>query len=387
MAIFAVPWGLGTVFGLATRVIEVLPIFPTYPSSLTSAQVGAGYVEPYTLYAILGSGGVVGILLCLFMSVTSTVSSSMIAVSSILSFDIYRTYINPRATDSQVVRASHLGVVFHGVFIAGIALALNYGGANMTWVNYASPIITSAAVFPIFFTLMWAGQTRLAAIVAPILGLGTGIAIWLASAYSIYGSVSLATTVELAPSLYGAMGSLFSPILYSVMISYAKPEKFDWRQFLKVESLVEEDLSSQTDVLSGQSTPVLTTSPDIAEKIGDKTPITFVNRSQVSPSQSLDDLEHPFDERTLISLRRWLKVAWAVFICIFAITVVLWPLPLYRDYIFSKAFFSGWIVVSIFWQFLALFAVVIYPIYDGRHEISKSFRGIWKSLKKGASKA
>jgi Na+/proline symporter len=105
-----VPWGLGTFFGLTARVIETLPIFPTYPNAFTSGQVGAGYVEPYTLYAILGSGGAVGMLLALFMSVTSTVSSSSIAVSSILSFDLYRTYVNPKASDIQVVRISRLGV-------------------------------------------------------------------------------------------------------------------------------------------------------------------------------------------------------------------------------------------------------------------------------------
>lgn len=34
VAIFAVPWGLGTNIGLAARVVVNTPIFPTYPNDL-----------------------------------------------------------------------------------------------------------------------------------------------------------------------------------------------------------------------------------------------------------------------------------------------------------------------------------------------------------------
>ncbi|TVY93675.1 Urea active transporter [Lachnellula willkommii] len=383
VAIFAVPWGLGTVFGLTARVIETLPIFPTYPHSFTAAQVGAGYVEPYTLYAILGTGGAVGMLLALFMSVTSTVSSSSIAVSSILSFDLYRTYINPKATDSQVVRISHYGVVFHGAFITGIALALNYGGANMTWLGYVQPIITSPAVFPTFFALMWTGQTTKAAVISPILGLATGIIIWLTTAKSIYGTISLDTTVKQAPALYGAIGSLFSPILYSLIVSYAKPKTFDWREFLRIDTLKDDD-SSDTDTTAspGTSTPVLAASSSDDEKTAYKSPVTVRTQRRSIHDLSLDELEHPFDKQTLADLKVWLKIAWAFLIFVMAVTLLLWPVPLYRNYIFTRSFYTGWIVVAIFWQFLAVFAVILYPVYDGWDAISKSAVGIYRSLVK-----
>jgi Na+/proline symporter len=86
---------------------------------------------PIVVRTLLGTGATVGVLLLLFMAVTSTVSSSIIAVSSILSFNIYRTYINPQASDKKIVRVSHFGVVAHGIFIAGFSLALSYGGVDM----------------------------------------------------------------------------------------------------------------------------------------------------------------------------------------------------------------------------------------------------------------
>ena len=373
--------------GLSARVIETLPVFPTYPGTFTADQVASGFVMPYTIKALLGSGGTVGMLLLLFMAVTSTVSSSMIAVSSIISFDVYRTYINPKATDKQVVKVSHLGVVFHGVFITGFALMLNYGGANISWVNYFSPILTCPGIFPLIFTLMWSRQSKLAAIVSPILGLASGVGVWLGTSQSIYGGISFATTVELAPSLYGSIASLFSPILYSIIISYLKPEHFEWREFLRIDLVRDESTLSSSDASSpDESIIALSTGQDekrsekkIAAPAITETPPPRLVAGSATP---LNDLVHPLDEESLRHLRRWYKIAWLFLIFIIAITFVVWPMPLYRDYIFTRSFFSGWVTVAIFWQFFALFAVVIYPVYDGRHEIAKSARGLRTSFGK-----
>lgn len=311
----------------------------------------------------------------------------MIAVSSIISFDIYRTYINPKATDKQVVNVSHLGVAFHGVFITGFALMLNYGGANISWVNYVNPILTCPGIFPLIFTLIWSRQSKLAAIVSPILGQASGVSVWLGTTHTIYGEISFATTVELAPSLYGSIASLFSPILYSTFISYLNPEHFDWREFLRIDLVEDETTLSTGDIPSpDDSVAVLSMEKDqrqlektrVASAI-DETPRqdTVVLGSAVP----LDDLVHPLNEEYLHHLRKWYKIAWTFLIIIIAITFVVWPMPLYRDYIFTKTFFSGWVTVAIFWQFFALFAVVIYPVYDGRHEIVKSVRGGVKSLR------
>ncbi|KAK9771409.1 putative Urea active transporter 1 [Seiridium cardinale] len=132
VAIFGIPWGLGTVVGLTARVIHNTPISPTYPGEFTSAQVNAGFVMPYTVKALIGDKGIAAFFVLPFMALTSTVSSSMIAVSSILSFDIYKTYWNPKASDKRLVKVSHITLVIHAIFVTAIALALNYGGADTT---------------------------------------------------------------------------------------------------------------------------------------------------------------------------------------------------------------------------------------------------------------
>jgi urea-proton symporter len=398
LAIFAVPWGLGTVIGLAARVIHTLPIFPTYPKPLTVVEVFSGLVMPYTIKALLGDGALIGFLLLVFMALTSTISSSMIAVSSILSYDLYKTYFNPGALDKQIVRMSHIGVVFHAFFISGFSLVLNYGGANINWLAYFLPILTCPGIMPLIFTLFWSGQSKPAAVVSPLLGLASGIAVWLSTAHSLYGELNITTTQAQAPCLYGALTSLFSPAIYSIIISYFTPTQFDWNIFLNIRPV--EDLSS------GDSSSVLSTEaakPEENEKEGtsaniqavageipvpvstkdaDEAGLTVVSYPLTNPTGGSDvtEFEHPFDEETLRNLRRWYKIAWAMLVFIILITFVAWPLPLYRDWIFSKSFFAGWTTVAIIWQFFAFFAVVVYPLWDGRWVITKGFQGVKNSL-------
>jgi hypothetical protein len=51
-------------------------------------------------------------------------------------------------------------VVIHGVSITGISIAMNYGGANMTWINYLRPVISCPGIIPLILTLVWSRQTR-----------------------------------------------------------------------------------------------------------------------------------------------------------------------------------------------------------------------------------
>lgn len=410
LAVFGIPWGLGTVIGLATRAIHDTPIFPTYPSLLTATEVSSGMVMPYTIKALIGDKGIIGFFFLLFMALTSTVASSMIAVSSILSYDIYKTYLNPKATDKQIVGVSHLTVVIHGVFITGISIALNYGGANMTWIGYLRPIISCPGIIPMILTLFWSRQTRIAAIISPVLGFFTGLAVWLATTEYMYGTINITTTTNPYPALYAAIASFFTPALYSVVLSVYKPYKFDWRVFLRIEladqakaqprppdtitlnEISQEDPASDSKSVAECVKPAVDSQPERInndlEQIGDKDEKNHTKQASSPNSEEINlDVQHPFDDATLDELYRWLKIAWYMFGGIVLITFVAWPLPLYRDYIFTKSFFGGWVVVGIIWQFAAFGAVVIFPLYDGWHDIAIGARGIWKSSKEYIDRA
>ena len=103
---------------------------------MTTTEVNNGLVLPYAAITIAGKGGAAGVLLITFMAVTSTLSAQVIAVSSILSFDIYRQYFNKQALDRDVIRWSHYGVVFFGVFSAAFSTLLHYVGVDLGWTLY-----------------------------------------------------------------------------------------------------------------------------------------------------------------------------------------------------------------------------------------------------------
>ncbi|KAJ9376393.1 hypothetical protein DTO063F5_8825 [Paecilomyces variotii] len=352
---FAVPWAVGTTAGLAAIGLENTPIFPTYPRKMTTSEINAGYVLPYTVMAIAGKGGAFSLLLVVFMCVTSTTSAELIAVSSIFSFDVYRTYINPKAHDKQVIRVSHWSVIVFGIFASAFATALHYGGIDLNWMGYFLATIICPGMFPLAFTILWKQQSAAAATIAPILGLASGIAVWLGTAYAYAGELTVMSTEAQLPCLWGALTSTFSSAIYSVIITYIKPQNFDWRVFLllnEVKDSYSEDSSS--------------TGPKATNRIAD--------------TQDLDSVQHPYPPEELNRMKRAGIIASVFSVIVGLVTWVVWPLPLYRDYIFTKSFFSGWTVVSEIWLFFCLLVASVYPIVDGRDVLLKAARLAWQSI-------
>jgi len=89
-------------------------------------------------------------------------------------------------------------------------------------------VLTCPGIFPTVFAILWRHQTKVAAMVSPLLGMGTGIAVWLCSAYALYGEVTVATTGQSVPCVWGTFASAFSPAVYSVVLSLYKPQNYDW---------------------------------------------------------------------------------------------------------------------------------------------------------------
>lgn len=56
-------------------------------------------------------------------------------------------------------------------------------------------------------------------------------------------------------------------------------------------------------------------------------------------------------------------------------------MPMYGSgYVFSKKFFTGWVSVGILWLFCSAFCVGLYPLFEGRHSMVHTLRGIVRDL-------
>ncbi|XP_041377330.1 urea-proton symporter DUR3-like [Gigantopelta aegis] len=88
---FAVPFSLATTMGLAYIALGTQQGLDL----LSADQVDAGLVPPVVAQRLLGKQGSFLILVMVLMAVTSTGSSEIMAVSSILVYDVYGIYLKP----------------------------------------------------------------------------------------------------------------------------------------------------------------------------------------------------------------------------------------------------------------------------------------------------
>lgn len=247
IAYFAIPWCLGTLMSFCALALEKQPFFPTYPRLMNASEISSGLVLPYAAVATAGRGGAVAVLLVVFMAVTSTISAQVISVSSIISFDIYRQYINREAKDRDAIRWSHIGVVGFGLFAAAFSTALHYGKVDLGWTLYMLGVLTCPGIFPTVFTILWKRQSKAAAVLSPLLGMATGIGVWLGTASALYGEVTVASTGQTLPCVYGTVASAFSPCVFSILITLAKPANFQWADFRKERLAFSKSASGDSD--------------------------------------------------------------------------------------------------------------------------------------------
>ncbi|KLU90589.1 hypothetical protein MAPG_10441 [Magnaporthiopsis poae ATCC 64411] len=344
---FAIPWLTATTMGLSALALENNPRFPTYPNRMSEAEVSAGLALPYAAVALLGKGGAVATLLIIFMAVTSATSSELIAVSSIFTYDLYRTYFNPSASGKKLIWISHCIVCGYAAFIATFSVGLWYAGISMGYLYVMMGTIISSAVLPATLALTWSGQNRWAATLSPIFGLVAALIAWLVTAQKECGALDVACTGSNNPMLAGNVVALLSPVvLVPIFTLIFGRDRYDWQSMMAIRKADDHDVADAAGV-------------DIETVPGGHVETT-------------DEFEA--EQRKLV---RAGKISKSMTIVMTLAFLVLWPMPMYGSgYVFSKPFFTGWVTVGIIWIFGSLGAVGLFPIWEGRKTLASTFRFI-----------
>lgn len=248
IAWFAIPWLTATTMGLACLALESNPSFPSYPNRLTSDQVSAGLVLPSAAVALMGKGGAVATLFMIFMAVTSAMSAELIAVSSIVTYDIYKGYINPNASGKKLIFTSHFTVIFFSLAMSGFATGLYYANISMGYLYEIMGIIISAAVIPATFTLISKHPNKISVIVSPILGTAVAIMSWLVSTHTMYGAITVDNTFMDDPMLIGNVVALLSPAIFMPILTLCfGSQNFDFEE-LKLIKRVDDSTEIEKDL-------------------------------------------------------------------------------------------------------------------------------------------
>lgn len=225
LAWFAIPFGFATTLGLTAVALTNNPKFPTYPNPMSSAETSAGLAAAYAAQTILGTGGAVALLIVLFMAVTSCASAELIAVSSILTFDIFKTYIKPHATPKQLILVAHCMIGVWGVVMAVFAIIWNVIGIDLGWLFLVMGLLIGGAVFPVAFAVTWLKQTKAGAISGAVVGLIAGLTAWLVEAKVYYGELTIATTGAEYPTLAGNLAAVMTGLIVTVAVSMIFPAR------------------------------------------------------------------------------------------------------------------------------------------------------------------
>ncbi|KAH7158093.1 Sodium:solute symporter family-domain-containing protein [Dactylonectria estremocensis] len=342
LAWFAIPWLTATTMGLSALALESSPRFPTYPDRMSEADVSAGLVLPYAAVALLGKGGAVATLLVVFLAVTSSFNSELVATSSIFTYDIYRTYFRPNASGKSLIWMSHACMVVYAVVICCISVGLWYNGISMGYLYLLMGVLISAAVLPATLTLIWNGQNRWAATLSPILGASCAIIAWLVTASKSCGKLDVPCTGSNNPMLAGNITALLSPVVFiPVFCLIYGIDKYDWQTMMDIRQADDHDMIKESGV------------DEEAQR-------------QAEAAQQVD-----FEEEQR-KLARAFKIASSMTALMTLSFLVLWPMPMFGSrYIFSKSFFTGWVSVGMIWIFLSFFAVGIYPLWESRTTIAR----------------
>jgi hypothetical protein len=382
LAWFAIPFGFATTLGLAAVALTDNPKFPTYPNPMSSSQVSAGLASAFAASALLGKSGAVALLITLFMAVTSCASAELIAVSSILTFDVYKSYIKPAASPESLIFIAHVNICIFGFVMAIFAIIWNVVGIDLGWIFLVMGLLIGGAVFPAAFAITWKKQSKAGAISGAIGGLAAGLIAWLVEAKVLYGELTVATTGMNYPTLAGNLAAVMTGLIVTVCVSLVKPDNFDWE--------ITRNMNPMPRTLTGIAPPDDKTS-DIAageveakesnedvKSIPTKTPpndpILLDEERQASYDANIE--HHPSELNSAFKL-----ACWASGILTFLMDFLI-PIPMFLShYVFSKGFFTGWVIISFMWVFTSAAISIILPIWETLDFFKELFVEVGKDIR------
>ncbi|MBI1662829.1 MAG: sodium:solute symporter family protein [Nitrosopumilus sp.] len=320
---FAIPFTLATTMGLTAVALDV---------DLTPAQVQLGLVVPAAATALMGEVGAIMVLTMLFMAVTSAGSAELIAVSSLITYDIYRTYKNPNASGKQLVKVSRITIVGFGLGMGGLAVILLYMGLSLGFVYLAMGIIIGAAVIPIALTILWRRTNRVAATLGAIIGLMVAVTTWVSVAASLPefgGEINLASLGHNYSMLFGNIAGILTGGAITIFGSLAAKTEFDWADLKKKITLVELSEAESTEITENEET-----------------------------------------------LKKAFKFSLTGGGIMTLVLIIAWPMPLIAaGVVFDIMAYSIWVGISIIWVSFASFFIIFLPIIEARKGIAQVFSG------------
>ncbi|CAL1534239.1 unnamed protein product [Lymnaea stagnalis] len=249
LAWFAIPFSLSTAMGLAYIALSA----EQGADMLNAMEVDSGLVPPAVAYRLLGKSGAIIIIVMVVMAVTSTGSAEVMAVTSIVVYDIYAVYLKPyrhttdtnscilcgkgrgrmanprdkcacismtfcakcnqdtksrtesrraikpdykcpvhgpyRVYNDYLARLSNWTLVWITMSIIPLTIILYMIKASLGWVYLFMGILVGSAVIPIALAMFWERLTGVAMMAGSVCGAVLGLSVWMGMASTYEGGL------------------------------------------------------------------------------------------------------------------------------------------------------------------------------------------------------
>ena len=144
-------------------------------------------------------------------------------------------------------------------------------------------------------TIFWKKQNKAAVIIAPLLGSAAAIIAWLLTAHTQYGTLSIDTLSGNLPLVAGNMMALTGPILLTPLITYIKPDNYDFELLKSI-------------------------------KVADDADEGDASIDEFETEMGVQRDAHQADNKILLRARKWGLIASVVMTIAY---LILWPNPMY----------------------------------------------------------
>jgi SSS family transporter len=318
---FAIPFSLATAVGLASVSLD-LPV--------TAGEAGAGLVPPAAAVHFMGEGGGILMAIMLFMAITSTGSAEQIAVSSLVSYDIYRKYINPECKGEDILRISRYAILGFGTFMGILSVILYQIDISLGFVYLMMGVFIGSAVIPVSLVLTWDKANAVGAMSGAIIGQICGIISWTVSAAAYDGEVTIDTLGKNDPMLIGNLIAILSSGTIHIIWSLIAPQNYDFKEMAAAITLIDDKLpeydeAEQNELLTGHA-------------------------------------------------KRWITMWGGLFT---VIMIIVWPVLSIPAGVFTEGYFELWVFISIIWGVVATLVCILLPVYESRVGIMTVMKGLF----------
>lgn len=153
--------------------------FYTSPTGEVMLFTEAEAVLPTVSFIMLGYLGLVLIIIAVGGACISTGAGEILAMITVFVNDLYRGYMNPGASDKQVLRLSRILLFVCAALVLAVVMYWRIIGFSFSGMYQAMGVAFSSAVVPLWCFAMWKKTNKAAAFWGVIIGGVLGLVYWI----------------------------------------------------------------------------------------------------------------------------------------------------------------------------------------------------------------